>query len=474
MKLVFIPPPAFGHLVSQVEFAKRLLEQDDRFSATILFIDPLFSPQIQTYIASVAASSDPRLRFINFPQVEDDPSTISKPPGVLFIDFLERHKSSIKDYIINRVLPNYSVSDTEFVVDVCTTAMIDVADELGLSSYLFYISSATCLRVTFHALTRHDQVGRGFQASDRDLVIPGFANPVPWKAIPSFLLEETGGYVYFINCMRRFKGTKAIIVNSFEELESQAVKSLSELDIPPFYLVGPVLDLQGHSISLCDEVLGDEIMKWLDNQPPSTVIFLCFGSLVGMDESQVVEIAKGLEQCGHYRFLWSQSSPKNEGGNCTNLKEILPEGFLQRTKARGLVCGWVPQIEVLAHKSIGGFVSHCGWNSILESIWYGVPILTWPLHSEQQLNALQIVKDLGLAVEMRLDYRLGESDMVIADEISKAIKCLMDGDSEVRKRVKKMSLVSREAVSKNSNGTSFTSYARLTELFMMGNANSKH
>ncbi|XWS30965.1 hypothetical protein CRYUN_Cryun23aG0036500 [Craigia yunnanensis] len=457
MELVFIPAPVIGHLVSQVEFAKRLLDKDDRFSVTVLIIDPLRrDSKIQTYVGSLAAS-DARLRFINFPQIEADPLTITKRQDRFLFDFLESHKLNIKEYIINHVLPNYAVSAAWFVVDAFSTPMIDVANELGLPSYVFCTSGAASLGSAFHVATRYEKVGKAIQASEREREsFPKLCKP----------------------CSLRLKEGKAIIVNSFEELESHAVKSLLEYDLPPFYLVGPVLELHGQSSSMCDEVQRDEIMKWLDNQPPSTVVFLCFGSLCSVDEPQAMEIAKGLEQCEH-RFLWSlpKRSPRNHGlgirpSNCTDLKEILSEGFLQRTEGRGMICGWAPQIEVLAHKSIGGFVSHCGWNSILESLWYGVPILTWPMHSEQQLNAFQMVKDLGLAVEMRLDYKLGESDVVMADEIGKAINCLMDGDSEVRKRLKKMSEVSRKAVM-NSNGSSFTSYARLIDSFFMGNANIK-
>ncbi|XP_022769955.1 UDP-glycosyltransferase 71K1-like [Durio zibethinus] len=475
MEVVFIPAPAIGHLVSNVEFAKRLRDQDDRFSVTVLIIDPLLEPKVQTYVRLLAAS-DARIRFIIFPKMETDPLSNTKSPYIVGFEFLESHKSNIKEYIINHVLPNYAVSAALFVVDAFAAPMIDVANELSLPSYLFYTSGAATLGFMLHAVTRHDQVGRVFQASDGELVIPSFTNPVPCKVIPSLFFDENGGYIYTKNSMRRLKETKGIIVNSFEELEPQAVKSLVEYDIPPFYLVGPVLELRGHSSSMCDEVQNDEIMKWLDNQPPSTVVFICFGSVYCVVEPQAMEIARGLEQCGH-RFLWSLPirSPRNQGlgirpSNCPNLKEILPEGFLQRTEGRGMVCGWAPQVEVLAHKSIGGFLSHCGWNSILESLWYGVPILTWPMHGEQQMNAFQMVKDLGLAVEMRLDYKLGESDAVMADEIGKALNCLMDGDSEVRKRVKKMSEMSRKAV-KNSNGSSFTSFARLIDLFLMGNAN---
>ncbi|EOX93256.1 UDP-glucosyl transferase 71C4, putative [Theobroma cacao] len=244
--------------------------------------------------------------------------------------------------------------------------MIDVANELGLPSYLFNTSAAASLLFMLHLITGHDQVGREFQASDTGLVIPGYVNSVPSNVLYALLFDKIGGCICFLNLVRRFKETKAIITNSFAELESHAL---------------------------------DEIMKWLDNQPPSMVVFLCFGSLVPIDEAQAMEIAQKLEKCGH-RFLWSvriqrpiSDATSGKPNNYTNLKEMLPQRFLERIKGRGMVCGWAPQVEVLAHKSIGGFVSLCGWNSISESLWYRVPILTWPLYAEQQLNAFQMVKD---------------------------------------------------------------------------------
>ena len=464
--------PFIGHLVSHVEFAKRLLDQDDRFSVTVLVINPVFAPHIRTYVESLAAS-DARLRFINLPQIE---FTLTSRELLEVLYYIESHKLVVKQYIINHVLLD-SVSFAGLVVDTFTTPMIDVANELGLPSYLFNTSGVAYLACMLHLISRHDQVGRELQAFDTESVIPGYVNPVPSKVLDSFLLDKNVAYISFLNLVRKFKETKAIIVNSFEELESHAVKSLLELDNNlPFYMVGPLLDLHGRSSSLCEEAQRDEIMKWLDDQPPSTVVFLCFGSILPMDEAQATEIAKGLELCGH-RFLWSARIQKpindtsGKPNNCTNLKEILPQGFLERTKGRGLVCDWAPQIEVLSHKSIGGFVSHCGWNSILESLWYGVPILTWPMYAEQQLNAFQMVKDLGLAVEMRLDYKLGKSDLVMGDEIEKAVKYMMAGDSEVRMKVKKMSEPSKEAV-RDSNGSSFTNYGRLIE-FMIDNAYNK-
>ena len=116
MELVFIPCPVISHLVSHVEFARRLLNQDDRFSVTVLIVDPWFSPMIQRYVGSLAAGSDARLRFINFPHIEVDPLSITKRPEIFSFDFLESHKLSIKEFIINRVLPYHSVSAAGFVV----------------------------------------------------------------------------------------------------------------------------------------------------------------------------------------------------------------------------------------------------------------------------------------------------------------------------------------------------------------------
>lgn len=127
-----------------------------------------------------------------------------------------------------------------------------------------------------------------------------------------------------------------------------------------------------------------------------------------------------------------------------------------------MLCGWAPQVEVLGHKSTGGFVSHCGWNSILESLWYGVPIVTWPLYAEQQVNAFLIARDLGLGVELRLDYVYGSGDFVSADEIERAVTGLMDGDSEIRKRVVEMSEMCRRAV--DDGGSSSTSLGSLIKV----------
>jgi UDP:flavonoid glycosyltransferase YjiC (YdhE family) len=125
-------------------------------------------------------------------------------------------------------------------------------------------------------------------------------------------------------------------------------------------------------------------------------------------------------------------------------------------------------VAILAHPAIGGFVSHCGWNSILESLWFGVPIAAWPLFSEQQLNAFEMMIELGLAAEIKMDYRKdfrAENEVIVsADIIEKGIMSVMEQDSEVRKKVKAMSEMGKKALL--DGGSSHSILGRLIEDMM--------
>ena len=337
-----------------------------------------------------------------------------------------------------------------------------MANELGLPSYLFLTTGAGLLGLMLYLPTRHAQISTELDVSDLDLELPSFANPVPVRVLPEGVTNKHGGYATYIELAQRLREVKGIIVNTFAELEPYAVESFADGQTPPVYTVGPVLDLGGQAH--CNRVDREKIMEWLDAQPESSVVFLCFGSMGAIGEDQVREIALGLERSSEQRFLWALRLPEPDGKlaghpDRTKLTEILPDGFLGRTGERGMICGWAPQMEVLAHKSIGGFVSHCGWNSILESLWNSVPVATWPLFAEQRLNAFRLVKELGLAVEMRQNYREDGGDVVMAEEIEGAVRGVMGADSMVRKKVEAMGEMSRKAVM--DGGSSSNSFRRL-------------
>ncbi|KAL2559645.1 UDP-glycosyltransferase 71B2 [Forsythia ovata] len=265
---------------------------------------------------------------------------------------------------------------------------------------------------------------------------------------------------------RSIRGCKGIMVNTFLELETNAIKSLSsDGKIPHVFPVGPLINL--------NQNLGDDgdIMRWLDNQPTSSVVFLCFGSLGSFNQEQVKEIAIALENID-YRFLWSLRRRPMEGSlespcDYENLEEVLPQGFLERTSSVGKVIGWAPQLAILSHLAIGGFVSHCGWNSTLESLWFGVPMAAWPMYAEQQINAFEMVVELGMAVDIKMDYRneinMDSQVIVTCEEIERGIRQLMNGN-EIRKKVKDMKEKSHTALIEG--GSSYDFLGRLIDVIV--------
>ncbi|XP_031254237.1 anthocyanidin 3-O-glucosyltransferase 2-like [Pistacia vera] len=463
--LVFIPTPGVGHLGSTVELAKLLVHRHQRISITVLIMKLPSDSKVNTYLNSLSASDS--INFVHLPS--DDLQGFD--PRSFFTSFIESHKPLVKEAVSKLVHSESASHDSPrlagFVLDMFCTSMTDVADEFGVPSYIFFPPSAAFLGFMLHTQAVYDKQNKHtaeLKDSDSELEVPSLVHPMPARVLPSVYLEKEGSMIVFEQ-VRRFRRVKGILVNSFMELESYAIKSFSngETKIPPVYPIGPVLNLEGDRIALGSSGSKAEIMEWLDDQPASSVVFLCFGSMGSFGEEQVKEIVYALEQTG-YRFSWSLGQPSLNGqftitSDYTNLTDVLPEGFLYRTVGVGKVIGWAPQVSILAHKAIRGFVSYCGWNSILESIWFEVPMAMWPIYAEQQFNAFEMVIELGVAVEIKMDYRKefsGENQMIVRSrEIEKGIKKLMEDENGIRKRVKEMSDKSKKAMMEG--GSSFTS-----------------
>ncbi|KAG5242333.1 hypothetical protein OIU76_010731 [Salix suchowensis] len=463
-QLVFIPAPIIGHFVSAVELAKLLVDRDERLSITVLVMETSLSPNIaRSYIDSVISAWS-RIRFVHMPDVELDPSL----SGRFFISLIEAQKSHVKEEVSKLVLESESGSDSPrlagFVLDMFFASIIDAVNEFGVPSYIFFTSAASFLGLTFHIQALHDEQKvdpTEFTNSDVELVVPCLASPFPVKLSPSSLFSKEW-LPFFFRMIRRLREAKGIMVNTFYELESHALNSFSDGNFPPVYPVGPILSLNSHE----NHTRHKDIMQWLDHQPSSSVVYLCFGSMGSFSVEQVKEIACGLEQSGH-RFLWSLRQPPPDGkmeapSDYVNPEEVLPAGFLDRTSEIGKIIGWAPQVDILDHPSIGGFVSHCGWNSTLESIWFDVPMATWPMFAEQQFNAFLMVVEFGLAIEIKMNYRkaynMDGCEIVRAEEIEKGIRGLMEID---REKLKEISEKSRKALMKD--GSSYTCSARLIQ-----------
>lgn len=478
-ELVFIPSPGMSHLVSTVEMAKQLVDRDQRLSITVLIMKrPFDNSKVSSSTQSLlVTAAEDRLKFVYLPQDEAAAAELqSKYPGIKFMsEFIKMNKQHVRDHV-TKMVSTESTRIAGFVIDMFCTTMMDVAAEFGVPSYVFFTSNASVLGLMFHFETRsRDENGvlTELKESDGELAVPVFVNPVPVTALP-FMNNEVGSLLMGI--AKRLIESKGIIVNTFEELESNAVRFLAEDEkIPPVYPVGPVIHLVKEDNEEEEEAM--KIIRWLDNQPPASVVFLCFGSMGSFEGDQLTKIAQALEQSGH-RFLWSVRRPSPIGkreipGEYQDMNQVLPKGFLERTIETGRVIGWAPQVAVLSHKAVGGFVSHCGWNSILESLWCGVPVATWPMYAEQQANAFQLVRELGLAVEIKLDYNKdfgsGKANVLVtAEEIEIGIQKLMVSGNEygedIKKRVKNMSEKSK--VTLVEGGSSYNYIGLLIEDFM--------
>ncbi|XP_015876874.3 zeatin O-xylosyltransferase-like [Ziziphus jujuba] len=189
------------------------------------------------------------------------------------------------------------------------------------------------------------------------------------------------------------------------------------------------------------------LLEWLDKQEPNSVLYISFGTTtsIGDHDEQLQELAIGLE-LSETKFIWVFRDADHKKDNGKRVE--LPEGFEERMRAKGIgmvVRDWAPQLEILEHKSTGGFLSHCGWNSCLESISYGVPIATWPMHTDQPTNALLITKVLKVGLNVKEWERRHE--LVSSSTINKALRRLMGPDegAEMRKRAQDLGAKVRNA-----------------------------
>lgn len=251
--------------------------------------------------------------------------------------------------------------------------------------------------------------------------------------------------------MRKSSG---ILVNTFDALEYRAKEAIANgLCVPggitpPVFFVTPLVDVDD-VIKKRGNQEEHECLKWLETQPSKSVIFLCFGRRGLFSKDQLKEIAIGLEKSG-CRFLWSVRNPPGMGNSDPDLGELLPEGFLERNRDKGMVIKtWAPQKEVLSHDSVGGFVTHCGRSSILEAVSFGVPMIAFPMYAEQRMNRVFMVEEMKVALPLD-DVAEG---FVSAVEVEKRVRELMETPNgrAVRERVAELKVAGRKAVAEGGS-----------------------
>ncbi|WOL08712.1 hypothetical protein Cni_G17465 [Canna indica] len=331
---------------------------------------------------------------------------------------------------------------TWVVSDFITSFTLDATTEMAIPN-VFFCPVSACAFMGFFYYKELMEKGIGPLRSEEDRTngyldtiidwIPGMTSKLRLKDLPSFLWTTNKDDI-MLNFVKdetqaSLQAT-AILFNTFYELEGLVLDALSSM-LPPVYDIGPLPLLSwnlpnGPLTSLGGVNVWREdpsCMKWLQEKEPGSVLYVNFGSLAVLTSSQFTEFAWGIANSG-YEFLWVARSDLVEGETA-----ILPKEFLLKTNGRSFITSWCSQEEVLSHAAIGGFLTHCGWNSILESICAGVPMICSPYFADQQTNCKYLCSDWGIGLEVNEEVRREEVEMLIRE--------VMEGDKgkEMKRKV---------------------------------------
>ncbi|PSS02830.1 7-deoxyloganetin glucosyltransferase [Actinidia chinensis var. chinensis] len=247
----------------------------------------------------------------------------------------------------------------------------------------------------------------------------------------------------------------AIILHTFDALERDVLDALSSMFPCNIYAIGPLqlhLDQSKESnlkhigSSLWKE--DDYCVEWLDSKDPKSVVYVNFGSVRVLTQEEIIELAWGLANSKR-SFLWVIRPDLVEGG-----AEALPLDFIHETRESSLMARWCPQERVLNHPSIGGFLTHCGWNSTIESISAGVPMVCWPFSSEQRPNCLYACSEWGIGLGM-------DGDGISRDEVEKLVRELMGGEKGKMMKDKAMEWKRKAQDATSPGGSSYLNLERL-------------
>ncbi|KAM3198185.1 hypothetical protein ACQJBY_073356 [Aegilops geniculata] len=424
--------PGMGHLIPLAELAKRLAARHGVEATLITFASTASATQ-RAFLASLP----PGISSLSLPPVD-----LSDLPPDASIEMLMSEECVRLVPALTEALSRLMETTrlVAYFADLFGADSFDAAVAAGVPRrYLFFPGNLQGLTLILHLPELDVSMPGEFRDLPEPVRLPGCV-PIPGVDILSPLQDKSSpSYRWMVHHGARYREAHAILVNSFDVLEPDAATVLGrpEPGRPPVYSIGPIIRTDAAPVA--SDAPRAACLDWLDRQPPKSVIFVSFGSGGSLPTEQMHELAHGLELSGQ-RFLWVVRSPSDEGAVNANYYDAeskkdplayLPAGFVERTKGVGLlVPSWAPQTEVLAHEATGCFLVHCGWNSVLESLVHGVPMVAWPLFAEQRQNAVMLSQGVGAAVRVPATKK--------KEEIAAAVREVMAGPgrgAEVRAKV---------------------------------------
>ncbi|XP_068345192.1 anthocyanidin 3-O-glucosyltransferase 5-like [Pyrus communis] len=460
--------PGLGHLIPVLELAKRLVTHRN-FTVTIFAIP---SPASKTESELLKAAATPKF----FDIIELPPPDISGcvGPDATVATVLAVMMREVRPAFRSAILGmESSLRPTVLIVDLFSTETLSIGDELGIPKYVYIASTAWFVALTVYVPVFDKEVEGKYVDQIEPLRIPGCKPVQPEDLVDPMLDRTDQQYLDYVRSCTNLLKSDGILMNTWEDLERKTIDALRDEGLlgrvakVPVYPIGPLTRPVQSAGSTSTGLREEGLFNWLDKQPCESVIFVSLGSGGTVSFEQMTEMAWGLE-LSKQRFIWVVRSPAKStdaafftsGNREDDPLTYLPKGFLTRTHDVGLVVHlWVPQVDILSHPSIGGFWSHCGWNSSLESITNGVPMIVWPLHAEQRMNATMLTEELDVAVRSKV---LPSKKVVDREEIKEMVrKIMVDKDGEaIRGRVKELKLSAAKAWS--VGGSSYNAISQIS------------
>lgn len=479
--IVLLSSPGLGHLMPIIELAKRF-QIHHNFKLTILAITSQTSHTESHILKSATNPSLYNIIQIPSPNIS---SLLPVSATVCTRIFLTmRHSIPF----IKSALTNLTLPPSALIVDIFGTEALPLALELNIPKFVYVASHAWFLSLYVYSPVLDKQIQGPYIEKKEPLKIPGCKSVQPNDLVDPMLDRYNLEYKEYLAVAKNFSKSDAILVNTWDELQHRELKALNDEDGElssllkvPVFAVGPLVRQAESETGQAIE----SVIHWLDKQPKESVVYVSFGSGGTLSYEQMNEIAFGLE-LSEQRFVWvvracastteavdaafftTGSSGDGFGDELDDqIGKHLPERFVERIKNKNVglfLHEWAPQVTILKHPSIGGFVSHCGWGSVLESLTNGVPIIAWPLYAEQRMNAALLVEELGVAVRTVVSPGKNVVDREdIASLVRKVILVDQNGKrNHVRERVKEVRVSAEKALLQG--GSSYNALSHVAKI----------
>ncbi|GAB2274533.1 hypothetical protein Dimus_009300 [Dionaea muscipula] len=362
---------------------------------------------------------------------------------------------------------------TCFIADGSLEFLVDVAEEFGIPVVTFHTMSAALIWLCFCIAQEsqsqqpppeedHDTDRRIYKDKGLGILRAKDITTSPQQQLNQLVVSAAA---------RHQQAAKATVFNTFEELEGPFLTYIRST-CPNTFAIGP---LHTHLITTrsssssnnfkssgtappISSILKEDksCLEWLDSQPIKSVVYVSFGSQAVLTRDELLELWHGLVSSGH-KFLWVMRESlvvDQQGEDNNNKKEEFEEEYYSKEERSYYVVPWAPQKDVLAHPAIGSFLTHCGWNSTLEALAAGVPMICWPHYGDQQLNGRCLSEIYKVGVYLK-DYACERA--TIARVVNEAMKQNKDDESPSAS----FAALARKAVTEG--GSSFKSFDQLID-----------